>query len=64
MNGTAMKNLSLVWHGELSLQKVFWEWAVFGGVIINIASSVMFLILVLNDYVITAIIGIRPVCLL
>ena len=51
-----MKHLSHVWNGELSLQKVFWEWAVYGGVIINMASSLMFLILAVNDYVIAAVI--------
>jgi hypothetical protein len=51
-----MKYLSLVWHGELSLEKVFWEWAVFGGVVVNMVSSIIFLVLVLNDYVIAAVI--------
>ena len=55
-NGTIMKHLSRVWHGTLSLEKVFWEWAVFGGIAINVASSIGFLILALNNYLIAAVI--------
>ena len=51
-----MKTLNDVWNGELGLEKVFWEWAVFGGIVINVASSIGFLILVLNDYLIAAVI--------
>jgi hypothetical protein len=51
-----MKHLSLVWHGELVLEKIFWEWAVYGGVVVNMVSSIIFLVLVLNDYVIAAVI--------
>lgn len=51
-----MKQLIYVWKGELGLEKVFWEWAVFGGLLINIASSIGFLILVLNNQLTAAVI--------
>ena len=51
-----MKCLIHVWNGELSLEKVFWEWAVFGGIVIIVASGIGFLVLVLNDYLIAAVI--------
>ena len=51
-----MKHLNLVWHGELSLEKVFWEWAVFGGLLVNVTSSILFLTLVLNNYIFAAVI--------
>ena len=51
-----MIHLRRVWNGELNLEKVFWEWAVFGGITINAASSIGFLVLVLNDHLIAAIV--------
>ena len=50
------KHLSLVWHGRLPLQKVFLEWAVLGGLVVNMVSSALFLVLVLNEYLIAAVI--------
>ncbi len=52
-----MKHLNLVWHGELSLEKVFWEWAVVGGLLVNVTSSILFLTLVLNNYIFAAVIA-------
>lgn len=51
-----MNQIILLWRGEMSLQIAFWNWAVFGGVIINVVSSALFLLLVLNDQLIAAII--------
>ena len=51
---TAMNNVVRLWRGELTLQVAFWNWAVFGGVIINLVSSALFLILLLNDQLIAA----------
>jgi hypothetical protein len=55
-----MKNLYRLlyrlWHGELTLQNAFWNWAVFGGLIINVASSGLFLFLVMTDRLILALV--------
>jgi len=52
-----MKTLCRLWHGELTLQNAFWNWAVFGGLIINIASSSLFLFLIMADRPISALIA-------
>ncbi len=44
-----MYRMSRLWHGELTLQEAFWNWAVFGALIINITSSVLFLFLIMAD---------------
>ena len=44
-----MKNLRRLWYGEMALQNVFWNWAVFGGLIINVLSSGFFLFLIMAD---------------
>jgi len=51
-----MNPIKRLWSGALSLEKAFWEWAVFGGVLVNVVSSIGFLVLVLNDYLISAVI--------
>ena len=49
-----MKTLCRLWHGELALRNAFWNWAVFGGLIINLASSALFLFLIMADRPISA----------
>ena len=44
-----MKHLLRLWQGELALENAFWNWAVFGGLIINLASSAFFLFLILAE---------------
>ncbi len=51
-----MSHVFLLWRGEMSLQDAFWNWAVIGGVIVNIASSSLFLLLMLNDQLVAAVI--------
>ena len=51
-----MKNLFRLWHGQLALRNAFWNWAVFGGLIINVASSALFLFLIMADRPISALI--------
>jgi hypothetical protein len=53
---TTMNQIILLWRGELSLQIAFWNWAVFGGAIINIVSSSLFIFLMLADQLIVALI--------
>ncbi len=49
-----MKNLCRLWHGELTLQNAFWNWAVFGGLIINVVCGALFLFLIMADRPISA----------
>ena len=51
-----MNHLSRLWHGELALQNAFWNWAVFGGLIVNVVSSALFLFLITADRLIMALI--------
>ena len=51
-----MKHLCRLWHGELELHDAFWNWAVFGGLIINVATSALFLFLIIADRLISALI--------
>ncbi len=51
-----MKNLCRLWHGELALQNAFWNWAVFGGLTINVVTTALFLFLIIADRPISALI--------
>jgi hypothetical protein len=44
-----MKTFSRLWHGELALQNAFWNWAVLGGLVVNVVTSALFLLLVMAD---------------
>lgn len=44
-----MKSLHRLWKGELALADAFWNWAVLGGIAVNVATSVLFLFLVMAD---------------
>ena len=52
-----MTNIRRLWRGELPLANAFWNWAVFGGLFVNVASSVLFLFLITNDRPIAAFIA-------
>ena len=49
-----MKTLCRLWHGELALRTAFWNWAVFGGLIIDVVSTALFLFLIMADRSISA----------
>ena len=51
-----MKHLFRLLQGELALENVFWNWAVLGGLIINVVSSALFLFLIMADRPISALI--------
>lgn len=44
-----MKKLKALWRGDLRLGDAFWAWALIGGLMINVTSSILFLILVMQD---------------
>ena len=52
-----MTSLSRLWRGEIPLFTAFWTWAVLGGLLINIASSAAFLVLVSNDQPVLAVLA-------
>ena len=52
-----MKLLRRIWLGEMPLGEVFWNWAVAGGLIVNVITSGLFLFLMMADQVIAAIVG-------
>ena len=47
-----MINLRRLWYGELALGNVFWDWAVFGGLIVNITCSGISLLLALDNHLV------------
>lgn len=49
-----MNKLMALWQGELSLQSAFWDWAVLGGLSVNVITSVLFFALLTYDYSWTA----------
>ncbi len=51
-----MERVRHVWHGVLPLPDIFWNWAVAGGLAVNMISSAMFLYLASSDQIIAALI--------
>ena len=49
-----MKHLFRLLQGELALENAFWNWAVFGGLIVNVVSTALFLFLIMADRPISA----------
>ena len=46
--------LRRLWRGDLPLPQAFWNWAVIGGIAVNGLTSILFLILIMNDQIVTA----------
>jgi hypothetical protein len=44
-----MEKLRALWMGDLPLGDAFWMWAVIGGLLVNISTSLLFLILITLD---------------
>lgn len=51
-----MRSLGRLWAGELPLREAFWSWAVAGGLIVNIVTTLVFLALVSLDQLVAALI--------
>lgn len=49
-----MQRLHRLWAGDLPLREAFWTWALAGGLAVNVLTSLLFLVLVLNDRLILA----------
>ncbi|NUB46189.1 hypothetical protein GEU84_017480 [Fertoebacter nigrum] len=44
-----MEKLTALWRGDLRLDDAFWTWAVFGGLLVNLTTSIAFLVLLSMD---------------
>lgn len=51
-----MQQLGRLWRGELALDAAFWNWAVIGGLAVNLTSSALFLLLIIAERTIAALI--------
>jgi hypothetical protein len=49
-----VKALRRLWNGDLPLQQAFWNWAVAGGIVVNLLTSVLFLVLIMGDRLVAA----------
>jgi hypothetical protein len=52
-----MSALRRLWQGDLPLPQAFWNWAVAGGIAVNVLTSVLFLVLIMGDRVVAAFIA-------
>lgn len=50
-------SLRRLWHGDIPLETAFWSYAVVGGIAVNVATSLAFLILVTLDLPVVALIA-------
>ena len=44
-----MTKLLALWSGDLALNEAFWTWTVTVGLLVNIATSILFLVLILQE---------------
>lgn len=44
-----MTKLLALWSGDRDLNEAFWTWTVTVGLLVNIATSILFLVLILQD---------------
>jgi hypothetical protein len=51
-----MEKLKALWRGDLSLGDAFWTWAVMTGLVVNITTSILFAVLIMNDLAVPALI--------
>jgi len=49
-----MNAVRRLWRGELPLSQAFWNWAVLGGIAVNLTTSVLFMALVMADRIVAA----------
>jgi len=45
-----MERLKSLWRGDLALRDAFWNWAVLGGLLVNVSTSLLFLVLLTADW--------------
>jgi hypothetical protein len=49
-----LRQIGALWRGEIPLYNAFWDWAVIGGLAVNIVTTLVFLALVMSDQRIAA----------
>jgi hypothetical protein len=49
-----MDGIVRLWRGDCPLSAAFWTWAVIGGLSVNIVTTLIFLILMMNDRMVAA----------
>jgi hypothetical protein len=52
-----MTAVGRLWRGELPLAQAFWAWAMIGGLLVNGATSVLFLTLIVGGQILAAFIA-------
>jgi hypothetical protein len=52
-----MTRLGALWRGDLPLETTFWTWAVIGGLAVNITTSLLFLVLIMQEQPFAAIVA-------
>jgi hypothetical protein len=50
-----MTKLLALWSGDLTLDEAFWTWTVAVGLLVNMATSILFLVLILQDQPLAAV---------
>lgn len=50
-----MTKLLALWSGDLALNEAFWTWAVTVGLLVNVATSILFVVLILQDQPLAAV---------
>jgi hypothetical protein len=49
-----MNAIRRLWQGELPLSQAFWNWAIIGGIAVNLTTSILFMVLVMTDRIVAA----------
>ena len=50
-----MTKLLALWSGDLGMDEAFWTWTVTVGLLVNISTSILFLVLILQDQPLAAV---------
>ncbi|MDP3074149.1 hypothetical protein [Bradyrhizobium sp.] len=51
-----MNTLRRLWNGGLPLAQAFWKWAVTGGIAVNLTTSILFLVLIMDNQIVAALV--------
>ena len=50
-----MTKLRALWSGDIDLDEAFWTWTVTVGLLVNVATSILFLVLIFQDQPLAAV---------
>ncbi len=51
-----LRQIGALWRGDIPLYNAFWDWAVIGGLAVNIVTTLVFLALVMSDQRVAALV--------